>query len=235
VESLNTTIMAVLRRARGLRDEQMLLLKLKWATAHPVRSSRDLARFMSLPPVYLKSVKNRLVLDGTHLSIAAPELNLLRVFGVRYFFEASVERVLAGGVVGDVDDVEDLIRFLEARDPDVRPSTAQDATGGIRSAVSATFTSTKRAPSFPIPTRPDRDVGWQQDPADPLGHYAFGLGGGSSWAWHSDWKPTLLCVPSQKGLLAECPQRHRETTVRPARPYTRPSWSQIVMPSPSRR
>src|SRR5712692_1619054 len=46
-------------------------------------------------------------------------------------------------------------------------------------AVSATFTSTKRAPSFAIPTRPDRDVGWQQDPADPLGHYAFGLGGGS--------------------------------------------------------
>lgn len=91
------------------------------------------------------------------------------------------------------------------------------------------------SPSSPIPTRPDRDVGWQQDPADPLGHYAFGLGDGSSWAWHSDWKPTLLCVPSQKGLLAECPQRHRETTVRPARPYTRPSRSQIVMPSPSRR
>ena len=59
-------------------------------------------------------------------------------------------------------------------------------------AVSATFTSTKRAPSSPIPTRPDTEVGGeksgcqtgiyrgQQDPADPLGHYAFGLGGGSS-------------------------------------------------------
>ena len=43
VESVNTTIKAVLRRARGMRDEQMLLLKLKWATAHPILSGRDLA------------------------------------------------------------------------------------------------------------------------------------------------------------------------------------------------
>jgi len=50
VESVNTTIKAVLRRARGMRDEAMLLLKLKWATAHPIRSSRDLGKF----------------LDGTH-------------------------------------------------------------------------------------------------------------------------------------------------------------------------
>jgi hypothetical protein len=34
VESINTTIKAVLRRARGMKDEAMLLLKLKWATAH---------------------------------------------------------------------------------------------------------------------------------------------------------------------------------------------------------
>jgi len=47
VESINTTIEAVLRRARGMRDEQMLVLKLKWATAHPIRSARDLARFHS--------------------------------------------------------------------------------------------------------------------------------------------------------------------------------------------
>jgi transposase len=46
VESLNTTIKGVLRRARGMRDEVMLLLKLKWATARPIRSSRDLARFL---------------------------------------------------------------------------------------------------------------------------------------------------------------------------------------------
>jgi transposase len=46
VESLNTTIKAVLRRARGMRDEAMLLLKLTWATARPIRSSRDLARFL---------------------------------------------------------------------------------------------------------------------------------------------------------------------------------------------
>jgi transposase len=47
VESLNTTIKAVLRRARGMRDDTMLLLKLKWATARPIRSSRDLAKFLN--------------------------------------------------------------------------------------------------------------------------------------------------------------------------------------------
>ena len=54
----NTTIKAVLRRARGMRDEQMLLLKLKWTTAHPIRSARDLARFLRPPGDVLKSVKN---------------------------------------------------------------------------------------------------------------------------------------------------------------------------------
>ena len=31
----------------GMRDEEMLLLKLKWATAHPIRSARDLVRFLT--------------------------------------------------------------------------------------------------------------------------------------------------------------------------------------------
>jgi len=52
VESINTTIKAVLRRARGMRDEPILLLKLKWATAHPIRSARDLARFLSPQGLY---------------------------------------------------------------------------------------------------------------------------------------------------------------------------------------
>jgi transposase len=52
VESLNTTIKAVLRRARGMRDEAMPLLKLKWATAHPIRSARDLTRFLTGQHVY---------------------------------------------------------------------------------------------------------------------------------------------------------------------------------------
>jgi transposase len=47
VESLNTTIKGVLRRARGMRDEHMLLLKLKWATARPIRFARDLAKFLN--------------------------------------------------------------------------------------------------------------------------------------------------------------------------------------------
>jgi transposase len=52
VESINTTIKGVLRRARGMRDEHMLLLKLKWATAHPIRSARDLAAFLTAQPLY---------------------------------------------------------------------------------------------------------------------------------------------------------------------------------------
>lgn len=52
VESINTTIKAVLRRARGLRDAAMLLLTLKWATAHPIRSARDLVRFLTAQPLY---------------------------------------------------------------------------------------------------------------------------------------------------------------------------------------
>jgi transposase len=52
VESINTTIKAVLRRARGMRDEGTLLLKLKWATTHPIRTARDLARFLSVQPLY---------------------------------------------------------------------------------------------------------------------------------------------------------------------------------------
>ena len=52
VESINTTIKGVLRRARGMRDEEMLLLKLKWATARPIRSARDLVRFLTAQPLY---------------------------------------------------------------------------------------------------------------------------------------------------------------------------------------
>jgi hypothetical protein len=46
VESVNTTIKAVIRRARGMKDKPMLVLKLKWATARPIRTARDLGRFL---------------------------------------------------------------------------------------------------------------------------------------------------------------------------------------------
>lgn len=46
VEGINTTIKAILRRARGMRDEKLLLLTLRWATAHPIRTASDLARFL---------------------------------------------------------------------------------------------------------------------------------------------------------------------------------------------
>jgi hypothetical protein len=52
VESINTTIKAVIRRARGMRDEGMLLLKLKWATARPLRSARDVRRFLHRETVH---------------------------------------------------------------------------------------------------------------------------------------------------------------------------------------
>jgi transposase len=52
VESINTTIKAVLRRSRRMRDEETLLLKLKWTTAHPIRSARDLMRFQNIQPPY---------------------------------------------------------------------------------------------------------------------------------------------------------------------------------------
>jgi transposase len=52
VESLNTTIKAVIRRARGIRDDAFLLLKLKWATAHPIRSARDYSRFVNADLVH---------------------------------------------------------------------------------------------------------------------------------------------------------------------------------------
>jgi hypothetical protein len=52
VESIDTTIKAVLRRARGTRVEGMLVLKLKWATARPLRSAGDVARFLHAEGVH---------------------------------------------------------------------------------------------------------------------------------------------------------------------------------------
>ncbi len=52
VEAVNTTIKAVLRRARGMRDEAFLVLKLKWATARPIRTVRDYARFLHAEPLH---------------------------------------------------------------------------------------------------------------------------------------------------------------------------------------
>lgn len=50
VESLNTTIKSIIRRARGMRDEQLLLLKLRWATARPIRSARDIVSILYAAP-----------------------------------------------------------------------------------------------------------------------------------------------------------------------------------------
>ena len=52
VESLNTTIEAILRRARGMRDDAMLLLRLKWPRLTRSRSARDLARFLGPQGLY---------------------------------------------------------------------------------------------------------------------------------------------------------------------------------------
>lgn len=52
VESVNATIKGVIRRARGMRDEAFLVLKLKWATARPIRNARDYARFIHAEPLH---------------------------------------------------------------------------------------------------------------------------------------------------------------------------------------
>jgi hypothetical protein len=68
--------------------------------------------------------------------------------------------------------------------------------------------------------------------AYPVG--GFGTGGGRAWAFTSDWNGICLWVPSQKGLVADCPQRQSEIKVRPAKSKALPSASQIVN-SPSTR
>lgn len=52
-------------------------------------------------------------------------------------------------------------------------------------------------------------------------------------ATSSAWKPTVLWVPSQKGLLALCPQRHSENAVLPARSNAFPSASTTLISAPS--
>src|SRR5713226_5868389 len=58
--------------------------------------------------------------------------------------------------------------------------------------------------------------------------------GGRSRAWDWSANPTVLCEPSQKGLLAECPQRQSDSAVRPPRPKAFPLASTISN-SPSTR
>lgn len=48
IEALNNNWEALVRRARGYRDHQYLLLKLRFATANPVRTERDVSRFLAL-------------------------------------------------------------------------------------------------------------------------------------------------------------------------------------------
>src|SRR5450759_460022 len=64
--------------------------------------------------------------------------------------------------------------------------------------------------------------------------YTLGLGGGRSRAATGSLNPVRAWEPSQNGLLADCPQRQREITVRPARPKAAPVGSRISK-SPSMR
>src|ERR1039457_2437422 len=64
--------------------------------------------------------------------------------------------------------------------------------------------------------------------------YSLGLGGGRSRAATASVKPVRAWEPSQNGLLADCPQRQSEITVRPARPKAAPIGSRISK-SPSMR
>src|ERR1017187_3318915 len=62
----------------------------------------------------------------------------------------------------------------------------------------------------------------------------LGAGAGRSRATTWSENPHRLWLPSQNGLLAECPQRHSEITVRPASPNALPDGSRISK-SPSIR
>src|SRR5215469_16888354 len=55
----------------------------------------------------------------------------------------------------------------------------------------------------------------------------LGFGAGRSRATTWSVKPLVLCEPSQNGLLAEWPQRHRLMAVRPASPNGWPCGSTI--------
>lgn len=48
IEALNNNWEILVRRARGYRDHEYLLLKLRFATANPIRNERDITRFLSL-------------------------------------------------------------------------------------------------------------------------------------------------------------------------------------------
>ena len=52
VESVHATIKGVIRRARGTPNEPFLVLKLKWATARPIRNARDYAAFIHAEPLH---------------------------------------------------------------------------------------------------------------------------------------------------------------------------------------
>jgi hypothetical protein len=57
--------------------------------------------------------------------------------------------------------------------------------------------------------------------------FGGGGGGGSSLATITLSNAHCLCVPSQKGLFCDCPQRQRATWVRPPSPNTLPCESTI--------
>jgi Transposase len=96
VESINTTIKAMLRRARGMREERMLLLKPKWATTRPIRFIPRLGALSEPSTCVLKSVKNPQTSvaerEGTNLrptSMSTPRQSAPRFINTRVHLETS--------------------------------------------------------------------------------------------------------------------------------------------------
>jgi hypothetical protein len=51
VAGLTLAVVGARAQSTAPPHDEMLLLKLKWATAHPIRSARDLARFLTVQPL----------------------------------------------------------------------------------------------------------------------------------------------------------------------------------------
>ena len=66
-----------------MRDEALLILKLKWGTARPIRNARDYEAFTHQQLLHSKSVKNAEIMLGALASVTLTPALLLRLHSER--------------------------------------------------------------------------------------------------------------------------------------------------------